>query len=866
MAQPAGGTSRVRVELHRAPLAPVAGAMILGILAGFYLPAPIGLWAVVGGAALVAAAVTLRRPHLHLLSVAAVLVAVAALGAVNIGLDYFTARDDDVLTYTGTSDILATVRGRIVSLPAICQDDPPPAYGYRRPPQTQFILRAQYLRSKDAWLPISGQVAVNIHEADDRLAAGQHVEVMGWLGRVRGPDNPGQYDWSAAARSHHTPVRLTAPGADSVTILDAGPQSWAAKAYWQLRAAARHHLAGGGDEQSGQLLNALIIGERLPALRTLNRTMMRAGVVHYLSISGTHLAIFLGFFYLLCRVLALSPRRSAVAVLVVLAAYMVLAETRAPLVRSAIMAAALCLATITGRRHAALNALAAAVVLVLVVEPMDLFDPGFQLSFGIVTAMVVFHQRVKFMLFGRWLAARGLMVFRSRQRLRRWLNYTAANWLMEAAVFALIAYAVSGPLVAYHFHFFSPYAAPLSLLLAPIVTAVLVPGYVSMALAWPMPNLASFFNDLATRAADGLVWSVQAMERLPGLCFDMRDVGVGWVLLCYATLAAVLFSRRIRFGRVLAVVAAVVLASATVYTQRTAEPSGRAELNVLSVGAGQCVVFRTPLGATFLFDAGTQSGYDVYSQVLAPFLRSQRLPAISAAFVSHANVDHFNALTEVAKHHPLRRVFLNPWFGASPASSRDVSSPEAQMFALLQNHGVQVVRLSAGQTVKLDDRTSVEVLWPPANRQGLNVNETSLVLRITCDGMSVLLPADVETIGQQELAANDVVSADILMLPHHGSWRESLENFVKAVSPKVVLVSNAREGPPAAVHRGGERDPNAAYRVGNPDPEPDGPPAQEEPAEFFERLRTAYRYYSTPRNGWIQVRFGGGGLEVRTMR
>ena len=143
--------------------------------------------------------------------------------------------------------------------------------------------------------------------------------------------------------------------------------------------------------ESGQLLNALIIGERLPALRTLDRAMMRAGVVHYLSISGHAPGHLPGL-----RVPPVPAcwrcRRgeSAIVVLTVLAAYMLLAEARAPLVRSAIMAAALCLATIAGRRHAALNALAAAAVLVLAVEPTDLFDPGFQLSFGMVGAILVF--------------------------------------------------------------------------------------------------------------------------------------------------------------------------------------------------------------------------------------------------------------------------------------------------------------------------------------------------------------------------------------------------------------------------------------------------------------------------------------------
>ena len=833
-----GETSEVRVELRRAPLVPAAGALIAGILGGRFGPLTTSLWAVVGVASAGVAVAGLWR---RLTGVAAVgvLVAVAAFGAVAVRLDYFAAADDDILTYTGPDDILATVRGQVVSSPAVYEDDPPAAYGYRRPPQTRFVLRAEELRGRDGWMTVSGMLSVTVQQADDRLKAGQKVEVMGWLGRVRGPDNPGQYDWAAVARNKGMPVRLVAPGAESVSILEERPGSWVGRAYWGVRTAAREHLAGCGDERSSQLVNAMVIGERLPALRSLNQAMMRAGVVHYLSISGSHLAIFLGFVYLLCRVLALSPRRSAVAVLVVLGVYIILAEAQAPLVRSALMATALCLATIAGRRHGALNALAGAAVLILAVAPMDLFEAGFQLSFGIVGGTLVFRGPVRQAIFGRFLRERGLMVFRDRDRVRRWLHYTAANWLMDGVAIAVVAYLVSAPLVAYHFHLFSPYAGPLSMVLAPLVTAVLVPGYVSLALAWPMPNLAYAFGQVAASSADGLAWTVEGMERLPGLSFELRDVGVGWVLLCYVAMAAVVAARRVRFGRAMAAAAVALLAVATAYAQRTSGPSGQAELNVLAVGNGQCVVLRTPSGQTVLLDAGTRSGFDAYRQVLGPFLRSGRLASPTAAFISHANVDHFSALDELGRRRSLRRVHVNEQFGES-AGRGDAFSADVQMIGTLRAGGAQVMRLAAGETVRLDDRTKVEVLWPPAGRAGLGANESSLVLRVTCDGMSVLLPGDVETVGQVDLARAGLVVADVLVLPHHGSWRPSLEEFIKAVAPRVVLASSGRE--------------------------PYGPGATEEPAEFFGRLRRGRQYYSTPRNGWIQVRFGGGTIEVRTMR
>ena len=81
----------------------------------------------------------------------------------------------------------------------------------------------------------------------------------------------------------------------------------------------------------------------------------------------------------------------------------------------------------------------------------------------------------------------------------------------------------------------------------------------------------------------------------------------------------------------------------------------------------------------------------------------------------------------------------------------------------------------------------------------------------------------------------------MLVPPHHGGWEPTLPAFVAAVAPKTILVSAARE--PVA-------------------PLSAGPPAK----AFYTRLAVEYDYYSTLRNGWIQIRFGRNGVEVETMR
>ena len=703
-----------RVAVRRAPLASVAVSLAAGILAGRYLELPAGLWAVLGSAGLVLAAVTFRREHLKLLATGGLAVAIGAIGAIHLHTAYYGAAADHVVTFTDRSPILATLRGQIVTSPMLYRDTT--AMGYRRPDRTGFVLQGEQILTKSGWRPASGLLRVMIHEPADHVAAGQKVELVGTIGRFRPPDNPGQFDRAAAARRKGTLVWMTVPAPGGAIVLSAAHRSWYARMYWNLRAAARQHLAGFGDGQDSRLLGALIIGERDPSLYELNRTMARAGIAHFLSISGLHLGVFLGFIYLLCRLCLLTPRRSATIVLAVLAAYILLAEPRAPLLRSALMAAALCVATIARRRYSALNSISAAAIVLLAADPLQLLAPGFQLSFAIVCGIVLGCRPVRKIVFGRWLRRRGLVVFRTDQSLRRWVYYRLNDWLMNGFVIALVAYLAAAPLVAYHFGLLAPYAVLLSVLLFPLVALVLVPGYVSMALHWPLPGLSYTIGRLARWAAKLLAEAVDALDGLPGLSFELRPLHPGWVVLCYAAIALLVFARRIPFGRALATGATVALVAWTALSQLPDPRPASAQLHVFAVGAGQCCVLRAPSGETLILDAGTLAGYDAHRQVLDPAIRALGLPTPRVALISHANTDHFNAIGPMVRSGEIRRVYLNDYFGSQAATpSADESAP-GKLMALLEAEGHPPPRWRLAATGRGDTYGSALAASPQTRR------------------------------------------------------------------------------------------------------------------------------------------------------
>lgn len=823
-------------------------------MAGRYVPLPAGVFAVLAIAALGAGILTFRRPHLHAGTVAAAGAAIFSLSAVYAQSSYYALSGNHVVTYAADFPVPVTVRGQIVSSPMKVEDDARDVLPYRRPPRTVFLIECREIETAaapgrdaqatngsnaTAWLPCDGLARVTVREEAAQLAAGQEVELIGVLSRFRRPDNPGEVDWSEQSRRGGVLAMVSVPAADGAIVRSPAGKTWVSRAWWNLRSGVRQHLGGFGDVEEGRLLNALLTGERHPALQTLNQAMVRSGTAHFLSISGQHLVIFLGFVYLICRLARLNPRRAAAAVLVLLAGYLLLAEPNPPLHRSAIMAACVCLAVLAGRQHSALNAVAAATVIILAFQPLELFSAGFQLSFGIVAGMIVLHGPLRDSLFDRWLRRRGLTVFRDDEAVRRWLYFTAGNAAITLIVASLSASFVSMPLVAYHFGLLSPYAPVLSVLLSPLVTAVLVPGYLSMALAWPMPHLSAALGNLSATAADWLMAAVRAADLLPGLCFHLQPVGLAWTVLFFVMVSLALLAKGLPWRRAALAVVTAGWVGLTVWTQMPSPAPDWAELNVLAVGHGQCIVLRTPSGKTWLFDAGSIGSVDVARQILGPFLRDRRMPMPREVWISHPNSDHYNAVAPLLEQCPLRVCHISDYFDKP---SRTGQPPDAGMVALLADmvrQGVQIVSLQQGQSLQLDARTRLDVIWPPPGK-GFSANDASLVLKVTCDDKSVLLTGDIEAEAQKEIAANKAATCDVLLLPHHGSYRSTLNDMVQQLSPSMVIVS---AGHPMRI-----------------------PVGQDQAADFLSRLQHGRTYYSTARNGYIRIVFGRGRLSAETMR
>jgi competence protein ComEC len=189
-----------------------------------------------------------------------------------------------------------------------------------------------------------------------------------------------------------------------------------------------------------------------------------------------------------------------------------------------------------------------------------------------------------------------------------------------------------------------------------------------------------------------------------------------------------------------------------------------------------------------VFDAGTMGDPGSGARIVVPALRTLGVRRVDTLIISHANLDHFSAMLEVVDAFGADEVLVTPQF-LNEAS--DVASPPAALLEGMHERGVEVVTVSRGEARTFGE-AAFEWIHPPSDAAFEAVNDAAMVVRIDAAGRRILLCGDVQAEAMSMITAAEdaeALRADVIELPHHGSFRDDAVAFVQMVSPRVVLQS-----------------------------------------------------------------------------
>lgn len=664
---------------------------------------------------------------------------------------------------------------------------PSPLRGDFSDSEARFEVQVLAVRDGLEWVKASGHARLMVPDAEWghplELWPGDRFRAVVRLVAPRRAMNPGEFDAAAYARGDRRLAILRARSGTGLQVIQRAAPFSCRKALDALRRHGRELLHRHIDPAQAGLAAAVLLGLREEVGFEQTETFMVAGAVHVLSISGFHVATLAGALLVVIRLLVL-PRKLGMALLAgVTVLYTLLTDAEPPAVRAAILILTYCTGTALGRPALGLNAWAMALLVVVGLNPADLFRTGPQLSFLSVLAM-------------SW-AASAFRLYRDRQDVlpklawgaqpwpRRALG-TLGLWLEQMTLMALAVWVATVPLVLARFHLLSPAALVVGTVLWAPMAAALWMGFGILALGWWVPGLGAALG-WCCRACLALVqWTLQIACQVPGSHFWLPGPDEWWLAGLYGGGALIAAGVGLRLPR------RWTLALACAWTAVGLAPSwmGRAEpalrVAFLAMEHGCAVVMRLPGGSTVVYDAGRLLAPESALRSVSAALWHQGVTRIDALIVSHADADHFNAVPGLLARFSIKAVFVSErmFERADPAV--------ALLEQAIRRHHVPVHTIAGGDVFSDRAGCRLEVLHPPSGKDFGSDNANALVMAVEYGGQRLLLTGDVSPPGLYHLLAEPAQGCTVLLAPHHGSRRSNPPGLVEWCRPGLVVISGSR--------------------------------------------------------------------------
>ena len=617
------------------------------------------------------------------------------------------------------------------------------------------------------------------------------------------PSNPGEFDYAAWQASRGVVGRLTVPTRGNVDVLAepgvAGRVSgWLAAVVegrgW-IAERARWSLGLGltpGSEVTG-LLETLLLGETAADIDPLRERFREVGLAHILSISGAHLGILMGLVWMAARAVTGHPPRAAVVVLAVLVMYLLAIPIRVPVARAAVMAGLYFAGVAAGRRPGPTRLLSAAAVIVLLWRPLDLFEPGFQLSFVVVWALLMFVRPVS-----HWLYPEPLIA-----PVVPGVGAVVARRAADLAAVSVVAFVTALPLVAYHFQMVAPLALVLSTLGLPVLTGLLGLGYLKVLAGFALPSVSLALAGPLRWLGGALAGLVDEAHTWPGAGITLtQPVSAAWAAGCLAVAVAWFGGAfRGRGARRWRGVAAGVLVSGWLAAEQGAWRWGgegpAATLTMLAVGDGSCYLLESG-GHTLMFDCGSQALPLVGRRSVVPTLKRLGVDRLRRA---HPLPRRPRPLQRHAR--PARRRPRRTGVGLARPPRRRRGPPRLDHRP--PHAGAHAPRpRPAGHRGGLHRHARAGRVDGAVAAPGRGVRERQGQRAVGRDAGrrrgSAALAQRRHPAGRDQLHCSrdpGALDADVTDLPHHGSVVDASPDWLAAVSPRIVLQSTG----PVRLHR-----------------------------------------------------------------
>ncbi len=521
------------------------------------------------------------------------------------------------------------------------------------------------------------------------------------------------------------------------------------------------------DREAG-LLTGMILGDKSAVPDEVKDDFRSSGLYHLLVVSGAHIGFFLTFLTLLLSPLSLPLHLRRRILLLGVWSYALLAGGNPATIRAALMISLFLLSFELKRVVSPWNLWGSAALLILLLYPQQLFQPGFQLSFaataGVLFAFNQFEGREKGQVFFRKFPLK--MVEPARR-------YLALPFLVS-----LSAVIFTGPILAHHFGSFAPIAVLLNLAAIPLSALI-------FGLTWLVILLKLATGVAIEPLSAALELGVKALESLadvgarsPGASASV-PIGALSALGLFILFLMVMLTRG--WSRRLLWMSGSLVCF---WLLPLAERTNALQMEFLDVGQGDATLLQFPDGNRLLIDCGDENAARFE---LLPSFRRRGIERIHTLLLTHFDADHAQGAVVIMENLRVDRLIVNTLHPEEDLGGQILQKAKAQQ--------IPVQTMACGDTLAGFRSVRCLALWPP-NEYPAGDNQRSIVLRVTFGECDLLFTGDISRKEEEILMqAGPYLQSEILKVSHHGSGTSTSSRFLSCVQPRLALIGCGRGNP-----------------------------------------------------------------------
>lgn len=641
--------------------------------------------------------------------------------------------------------------------------------------KVNFTLKADSVYYADQVIKYNFRIRVTLREKSkkrleyfhDKIKIGNYISINANIREPRDARNPGEFDYKKYLLGSNIIAVASCNNVEKIQLVREDVNE-----FDQFIFNCRKHIAEVIDkhheQQTAGFLKGLLLADRSEIDENLKEKFINAGVVHVLAVSGLHVGyIVLIFVFLFAR---FNLKIRVILTIIGLLFFMLLTGAHPSVFRATVMAIVIILSKYSGRQANNYNSLAIASLIILVINPNELFNPGFQLSFSAVLAIISITPILQNKIYSLKLKSKFL------------------NWLLLFFAVSFSAQIGTLPFTLIYFNKLSLLALIANIVIIPLIGFIVGIGiftiFLSFISSW-MTNVYASANDLFVSFA---AYFTEIIGDLSFSHIYISEFSFYDIILFYLLLVLLywLYPKMQTLKAKYIFVILMFVNSYVFFALDNEELFNANELSIVSIDIGQGDAFflKFPNGKTAMVDAGNATQYfDNGTKIIYPLLKRNGIEKIDYSFISHVDADHYKGIYSLVEMGIIDTLY-------KPEIDTTLKK-DIRFEKFLNNYNVPVKYYKKG--IKDIGNCRLYILNELENPdyQNLDVNNKSGIIKLVHGKNSFLFIGDAEAEMEEILCDSygDFLKCDVLKVSHHGSKTGSSEEFIEMVNPNIGIIS-----------------------------------------------------------------------------